>query len=84
MPRIIPILMAVGSLFVLLGTGGMAAARPCGLPGLLAGQKWLNCHDYDIDQLDHAKCTHYGAAPGTPAYVQCRAQLDAARTTAPR
>lgn len=29
---------------------------------------------------DDAKCTSYGAAAGTPAYAQCRAQLDAART----
>jgi hypothetical protein len=33
-------------------------------------------------QLDEDKCTSYGAKPGDPAYVQCRAQLDAARTGA--
>ena len=31
---------------------------------------------------DDAKCKGYGAQPGSPAYVQCRAQLDAARTQA--
>src|SRR5262245_31144614 len=29
---------------------------------------------------DDAKCHSYGAKQGDPAYVQCRAQLDAART----
>jgi hypothetical protein len=29
-----------------------------------------------------AKCQLYGAKPGEPAYVQCRAQLNAARTGA--
>ena len=32
--------------------------------------------------IDDGKCQGYGAKPGTPAYVQCRAQLDAARTQA--
>jgi hypothetical protein len=32
--------------------------------------------------IDDGKCQGYGAQPGTPAYVQCRAQLDAARTQA--
>lgn len=31
---------------------------------------------------DDAKCQGYGAKPGEPPYVQCRAQLDAARTQA--
>jgi len=31
---------------------------------------------------DDAKCQSYGAKVGEPAYVQCRAQLDAARTQA--
>ena len=31
---------------------------------------------------DDAKCSSYGAKRGDPAYVQCRAQLDAARTNA--
>jgi hypothetical protein len=31
---------------------------------------------------DDAKCISYGATLGDPAYVQCRAQLDAARTQA--
>jgi hypothetical protein len=29
---------------------------------------------------DNAKCQSYGSRPGEPAYVQCRAQLDAARS----
>jgi hypothetical protein len=29
---------------------------------------------------DDAKCHSYGAQQGDPAYVQCRARLDAART----
>jgi hypothetical protein len=33
-------------------------------------------------QLDEDKCESYGAKKGDPAYVQCRAQLDAARTEA--
>ena len=33
-------------------------------------------------QLDEDKCRSYGSKPGDPAYVQCRAQLDAARTQA--
>jgi hypothetical protein len=31
---------------------------------------------------DNQKCLSYGAQPGTPAYVSCRAQLDSARTQA--
>jgi len=31
---------------------------------------------------DDAKCHSYGAQQGDPAYVQCRAQLDATRTQA--
>jgi hypothetical protein len=33
-------------------------------------------------QLDNDKCESYGARKGEPAYAQCRAQLDAARTGA--
>jgi hypothetical protein len=32
--------------------------------------------------IDNGKCKSYGARFGTPAYTQCRAQLDAARTQA--
>jgi hypothetical protein len=32
--------------------------------------------------VDDGKCQSYGAKPGEPAYVQCREQLDAARTGA--
>jgi hypothetical protein len=31
---------------------------------------------------DDAKCQSYGGRPGDPAYIQCRAALDAARTQA--
>lgn len=31
---------------------------------------------------DDQKCQSYGARPGTDAYINCRAQLDSARTTA--
>jgi hypothetical protein len=31
---------------------------------------------------DDTKCRSYGSSPGEPAYVQCRATLDAARTQA--
>ena len=36
----------------------------------------------DLAAADDAKCRGYGAAPGSQAYVHCRAQLDSARTTA--
>jgi hypothetical protein len=36
----------------------------------------------DVAKVDDDKCQSYGAKPGEPAYVQCRAQLDAARTQA--
>lgn len=36
----------------------------------------------EIAAADDAKCRSYGSQPGDSAYVQCRAQLDAARTTA--
>jgi hypothetical protein len=32
--------------------------------------------------IDDGKCQSYGSKPGEPAYVQCRAQLDAARSQA--
>jgi hypothetical protein len=34
------------------------------------------------EREDVAKCASYGAYPGEPAYVQCRAQLEDARTVA--
>jgi hypothetical protein len=33
-------------------------------------------------QFDNDKCRSYGAEPGEPAYIQCRSQLDGARTVA--
>jgi hypothetical protein len=32
--------------------------------------------------IDDSECKNNGGQPGTPAYLQCRAQLDAARTQA--
>ena len=34
------------------------------------------------DKLNGAKCKSYGAQPGTQRYIQCRAQVDTARTQA--
>lgn len=34
----------------------------------------------DRAAADDEKCRSYGAKPGSPDYVQCRTQLDAART----
>ncbi len=45
----------------------------CGLSEKIAAQQAA---------IDDAKCQSYGAKAGEPAYVQCRAQLDAARTQA--
>jgi hypothetical protein len=42
----------------------------------LAQQTWSQ------RQFDEDKCESYGSKKGDPAYVQCRAQLDAARTGA--
>jgi len=36
----------------------------------------------ELAAYDDEKCRSYGAQPGAPAYVQCRAQLDFARTQA--
>ncbi|SDS77279.1 hypothetical protein SAMN05444158_3151 [Bradyrhizobium canariense] len=35
-----------------------------------------------VNTRDDQKCLGFGARPGTDAYVNCRAQLDSARTTA--
>jgi hypothetical protein len=40
----------------------------------------VSCSTATPQALD-AKCRSYGAVPGTPAYVNCRAQLDAAAAT---
>jgi hypothetical protein len=50
-----------------------ASLAGCGLSQRLAEQR---------NAEDDAKCLSYGARRGDPAYVQCRAQLDAARTQA--
>jgi hypothetical protein len=34
------------------------------------------------EQADDAKCRSYGAAKGSPAYVNCRTQLDVQRSNA--
>ena len=36
----------------------------------------------ELAAADDAKCRSYGSQPGEPAYTQCRAQLDSARTIA--
>jgi hypothetical protein len=36
----------------------------------------------NLATADDAKCKSYGATVGSPAYVQCRTQLDTARTQA--
>jgi len=36
----------------------------------------------ELAAVDDEKCRSYGAPPGTPAYVQCRMQLDTSRTAA--
>jgi hypothetical protein len=36
----------------------------------------------ELAAADDEKCQSYGAQPATPAYVQCRTQLDVTRTTA--
>jgi len=56
--------------------------------GLLCFLLAVGCADYKAKlaaeraAADDAKCQSYGAKPAEPAYVQCRAQLDAARTVA--
>src|SRR5712672_2863202 len=36
----------------------------------------------ELAAVDDEKCRSYGAQPGTPAYAQCRMQLDTTRTMA--
>ncbi|PJG56618.1 hypothetical protein CVM73_03450 [Bradyrhizobium forestalis] len=48
------------------------------LGGCLTGEQLIAERNAKDDQ----KCQGYGARPGTDAYVNCRAQLDSARTTA--
>jgi hypothetical protein len=47
----------------------------------LLGLLLTSCVDMKAEWAakDHARCTSYGAAKGSPAYVNCRAQLDSAR-----
>jgi hypothetical protein len=47
----------------------------------LVGLLLTGCVDMKAEWAakDHARCTSYGAARGSPAYVNCRAQLDSAR-----
>jgi hypothetical protein len=52
------------------------------LAASLAGCAGQAAYQARMAALDDGKCKGYGAQPGTPAYVQCRAQLDAARTQA--
>jgi hypothetical protein len=55
------------ALIAFLSLGG------CGLSQRMAEQR---------NAEDDAKCISYGAQRGDPTYIQCRAQLDAARTQA--
>jgi hypothetical protein len=60
------------------GEGTMRGLLWCGLFCVLIG-----CADKaQLAAEDDAKCQSYGAKHSEPAYVQCRAQLDAARTQA--
>jgi hypothetical protein len=44
--------------------------------------EWTTKAAANRDAEDDAKCQSSGSKPDDPAYVQCRAQLDAARTKA--
>jgi hypothetical protein len=52
--------------------------------GLLCLLLLTGCKTFEemYAEADNAKCQSYGSKPGEPAYVQCRAQLDAARSVA--
>ena len=45
-------------------------------------EAWKTKAAANRDAEDDAKCQSSGGKPDDPAYVQCRAQLDAARTQA--
>jgi hypothetical protein len=57
---------------------------PLGLAGCPTVEEQLAKDREHFAKFDDGKCQSYGAKPGTPAYVQCRAQLDAARSQSPR
>ncbi len=52
------------------------------LTALLAGCMTAEERAHQLAAQDDGKCRSYGAQPGSVAYVQCRAQLDAAQTQA--
>jgi hypothetical protein len=55
----------------------------CALAILLSGcADWKTKSAANQDTEDDAKCQSSGGKPGDPAYEQCLAQLDAARTQA--
>jgi hypothetical protein len=55
----------------------------CALAIPLSGcAQWNTKLPANQDAEDDAKCQSSGGKPGDPAYEQCRAQLDAARTQA--
>ena len=56
----------------------MALILALALSGCMTGEERRAAQNAKDDQ----KCLGYGARPGSDAYVSCRAQLDAARTTA--
>ena len=56
----------------------------CGLLCLLLLVGCKTVAETRAEQEDDAKCqSSYGVKPGEPAYVQCRAMFNAARTAAP-
>jgi hypothetical protein len=58
-----------------------AASAACLIAAALSLSGCAQYREY-LAAKDDAKCVSYGAAQGDPSYVQCRATLDAARTTA--
>ncbi len=47
------------------------------LSGCVTAQERQQQLAQQLAEMEDAKCKSYGAAPGTPAYIQCRTQLDA-------
>jgi hypothetical protein len=52
------------------------------LAGCITAEEQVAQYRAKANAEDNQKCLSYGAQPGSPAYVQCRAQLDSARTQA--
>src|SRR5260370_35527179 len=47
------------------------------LSGCVTAQERQQQLAQQLAEMEDAKCKRYGAAPGTPAYIQYRTQLDA-------